>query len=301
MLADNDAELLLSKGKDNANVSQTLLRGLDLIDAASHQLVTLNDLSAQLDLSRSTAHRLLSALVDRGYLAFTARTGYKLGSKLLMLGALAQEQASVVDVARPYIRDLALRTHDVVQLGIVQDDSVICIDRVAGRRRIEVAGRIGERQPLVTSTLGKALLLHRGPLWWRELLLRSRPGAISYTELNRWITQMAAHARAGHTCDFDENGDRVRCVAAPIYDVFGCVAAAVSISSAAQYVSDDRFDTLAREVQTVAAAISRALGHACNSSVKSVVQSSGKQDDTGSEAAPHVGRSRLGLCSKGHA
>jgi DNA-binding IclR family transcriptional regulator len=272
MQADDRTTPQAVKNRNVANVSQTLLRGLDLIDAASHQVVSLNDLAAHLDLSKSTAHRLLSALVDRGYLAFTARSGYRLGPKLLMLGAIAQEQISVVEVAHPFVRDLASRTGDVVQLGIIYEDSAICVDRVAGRRRIEVAGRIGERRPLTSTALGKALVLDRAPLFWRELLLRNQPGTISYLEIDRWTTQMTAHARAGYTFDLNENSDRVRCVAAPVYSAFGSVAAALGISSAAQYMSDDRLTTLAIEVQTAALAISRSLGHSCNGSVKATWQ-----------------------------
>src|SRR6478735_2227724 len=47
--------------------SQTLMRGLDLIEAVSHEVLTLSELAAKLDLTKSTTHRLLSALVDRGY------------------------------------------------------------------------------------------------------------------------------------------------------------------------------------------------------------------------------------------
>lgn len=65
-----------------AEAAQTLLRGLRLLEAVAdgtHDLMTLADRTG---LARSTAHRLLAALVREGYLRHSARTGYDLGSKV---------------------------------------------------------------------------------------------------------------------------------------------------------------------------------------------------------------------------
>jgi AraC-like DNA-binding protein len=69
--------------------SQTLLRGLDLIDAVADRPIALAELASRLGLTRSTTHRLASALIDRRFLTFTPRQGYRLGPKLLELGFLA--------------------------------------------------------------------------------------------------------------------------------------------------------------------------------------------------------------------
>ena len=45
--------------------SQTLLRGLDVIDAVIDGPIMLADLAARLGLTRSTTHRLATALIDR--------------------------------------------------------------------------------------------------------------------------------------------------------------------------------------------------------------------------------------------
>ena len=48
--------------------SQTLLRGLDVLEAVVVRPASLSDLSKQLSINRSTVHRLASALVERGYM-----------------------------------------------------------------------------------------------------------------------------------------------------------------------------------------------------------------------------------------
>src|SRR5690242_11273117 len=61
--------------------SQTIIRGLDVLEAVAAGATSLADLSETLDLNRSTMHRLAATLVAKRYLSFTPRVGYALGPK----------------------------------------------------------------------------------------------------------------------------------------------------------------------------------------------------------------------------
>ena len=74
---------------------QTLMRALDLVfavAAAGHGM-TLAQLQARLGLTKSTAYRLASALVCRGFLVRRDQV-YSLGPKWLQLAALAPDKAA---------------------------------------------------------------------------------------------------------------------------------------------------------------------------------------------------------------
>ena len=101
--------------------SQTLLRGLDVIEAVADGPILLADLARRLGLTRSTAHRLASALVERRYLNFVPRLGYQFGPKLLELGFLAQQRTDIVQLARPHLEALAARTGDTVHLRVLDN------------------------------------------------------------------------------------------------------------------------------------------------------------------------------------
>src|SRR3954462_15644113 len=116
--------------------SQTLLRGLDVIEAVADGPVPLAALATRLGLTRSTTHRLATALIDRHYVSFLPRVGYQLGPKLLELGFLAQQQTDVVQVARPHLEALATSTEDTVHLGVLDAERALYLDKVAGRRRV---------------------------------------------------------------------------------------------------------------------------------------------------------------------
>ncbi|KAB7644093.1 IclR family transcriptional regulator [Polymorphobacter fuscus] len=246
-------------GKPKA-VSQTLLRGLDVIDAVVDGPLTLAALAAKLQLTRSTTHRLAAALIDRRYLVFTPRTGYQFGPKLLELGFAAQRQTDIIQVARPHLEALAADTEDTVHFGISDGDRALYLDKIPGRRRVEISSRVGDRQPLTATGLGKALLLDDVPARWRTLFDADRANGAPAADYDIWLQRMEAYVAAGRAYDLEENEDQIRCVAAPVRDVKGRIVAAISVSSAAQYMADGRMAALSDDVRGVAAAISADLG-----------------------------------------
>ncbi len=241
--------------------SQTLLRGLDVLEAVAAGAANLGTLSETLELNRSTTHRLATTLVERRYLSFVPRVGYALGPKLLELGYQARDQLSLTRVARDHLEVLAAGTGDTVHLGILDGTRALYLDKISGRRRIEISSRIGERQPLRSTGLGKALILEESEDRWRELYeAENRAGATYAVSLNTWLRRMRDYAKSGYAFDLEENEDHIRCVAAPIRDATGQIKAALSISSAAQYMDDERMKDLVEDVRQAALDISRELG-----------------------------------------
>jgi DNA-binding IclR family transcriptional regulator len=245
--------------------TQTLLRGLDLLEAVVSGPVSLAELSKSLNLNRSTVHRLASALVDRGYLKLTPREGYTLSAKLLELGYAARQQISLPRVARPHLERLAESTGDTVHLGVLDGNKALYLDKLPGRRRIEISSRVGERHPLCVTGLGKALLLDRTQDEWRSLFHAERGlGAQSASAFHTWLKGMQRYQAGGYSFDLEENEDRIRCVGAPLRDETGKIVAAISVASVAQYMDDQRMADLSSTVRDTAAAISRDLGFTPN-------------------------------------
>jgi DNA-binding IclR family transcriptional regulator len=241
--------------------SQTLLRGLDVLEAVAAGATNLGTLSETLELNRSTTHRLATTLVERRYLSFVPRVGYALGPKLLELGYQARDQLTLTRVAREHLEALAAGTGDTVHLGILDGTRALYLDKIPGRRRIEISSRIGERQPLRSTGLGKALILEESEDRWRELYAaESRAGSSYAVSLSTWLRRMRDYAKSGFAFDLEENEDHIRCVAAPIRDATGQIKAAISISSAAQYMDDKRMQDLVGDVRQAAIDVSRELG-----------------------------------------
>ncbi|MFJ3056222.1 IclR family transcriptional regulator [Herbaspirillum sp. NPDC087042] len=239
--------------------SQTLFRGLDIIDAVAEGVVTVATISARTGISPSTTHRLASALVQIRYLKFEPRKGYSLGSKLIELGFQAHEESDLLGVARPILETLSAQTLDTVHLAALEDGAVIYLDKLPGQRTVRVSSRVGGRKPVATTGVGKALLLDRSEEQWKEQFQLDREylGKLSWTA---WLKLMRAYAKSGYAFDLGEDEPVVRCVAAPIRDVSGDIIAAISVSSAVEYMDPARMQTLIPIVVKAAQKISAEIG-----------------------------------------
>ncbi|WP_029002387.1 IclR family transcriptional regulator [Azorhizobium doebereinerae] len=241
--------------------SQAVMRALDVIEAAADAPIDLNHLATAVGLTRSTAHRLASGLAARGYLRFAAGEGYSLGPKLLELGARARTQRPLARIARPYLDHLAAETEDTVHLGVLEGDWALYLDKIPGRRRFEISSRVGERHPVWSTGLGKALILDGDAAEWEHFFaIGSARGPRQEQERAAWLGRMRDYAARGYAFDLEENEPRVRCVAAPIRDAAGQTVGAISVSSASHYMDDARMSALSRTVTGTADRISGELG-----------------------------------------
>ena len=245
----------------SARGAQTLLRGLNVIEAVADGEASLGRLAERLELNRSTVHRLASALVERRYLSVSREAGYTLGPKLLELGFRAQREVDLVQVARSHIVALALLTEDTVHLGVLDRDTALYLDKIAGRRRVNLRSEVGERQPLTSTGLGKALMLDLPPLYWAQRFKAEQGMAAYRARFAPWNRRMARYVAAGRAFYLEENEDQVRCVAAPLRGAGGRVVGAISVASAAQYMDRARMDRLGDVVRDCASTISRELGY----------------------------------------
>ena len=260
-----DQDVLVSANEDKergVTGALTLMRGLDVLKRVSKGDNTLGKISKSLGLNKSTVHRLATTLVEEHFLVFSQRDGYALGTMLLELGHAASQQITLTRVSHDHLVRLAADTGDTINLGVLDGHQVHYIDKIPGTRRIEVRCVIGERQYLRPTGLGKALLLDADEEKLREVYNREAREFPKYRyDLKGWLEVMQTYREGGFALDMDENEDRIRCVAAPIRDLSGNIVAAISISSAAQYMDDARLETLKGYVKEVTGTISRELGY----------------------------------------
>jgi DNA-binding IclR family transcriptional regulator len=241
--------------------SQTLIRGLDVLEAVSSGVSNPAELVNVLGLNRSTVYRIAAALVQRRYLSFVPRYGYGLGPKALEIGYQARAQLNIPRLAREHLEKLAAETGDTVHLGILDGTRALYLDKIPGRRRVEISSRVGELQPLRSTGLGKALLLDEDDAQLREFYRSEDDGGQGYAVSESvWLQRMRDYSRQGIAFDLEESEDRIRCVAAPVRDATGKISAAISVSSAAHYMDDGRMRSLAGQVLRAAKSISRELG-----------------------------------------
>jgi len=101
--------------------------------------------------------------------------------------------------------------------------------------------------------VGKSLLLLKTPGDLAEIYKQEQG---TPQEQQAFLDAMEAYRQKGYTLDIGEDSPNIRCVAAPIFSKSDCIVAAISVSSAAEYVSDERILELIDTVQKTSWAIS---------------------------------------------
>jgi len=240
-----------------SRASQTLARGLDVLEMVATGPVALPALATGLGLARSTTHRLATALLERRYLTLVPRQGYGLGPKLLELGSCAREQTALLRVARPSLERLAAESLDTVHLSVIDFGTVLLLERIPGRRRLLPSLRVGERTKLTQSAAGCALLMDGPEAAWTDAFARDCGSAASSAA---FVDRLRMFAAFGYAYDPADAADRIRSVAAPVRGAGGTIIAAIGLSTATQYLDDERLAQVGQAVCKAAAAIGDDLG-----------------------------------------
>lgn len=220
------------------------------------------ELAEQLGLTLSTAHRIARALVLEGYLAQEVdRERYRLGPQALLLGQAAQ-RALGMDLARPVLRQLAERTGESVNLGLLDGDHAVVIQRVDSNQPLRFSMEVGARIELHATSMGKSLLAFNDSLAaYVDSLDADLPRLTlkTHSTVDSLRADLAQIARQGWSTDDEESIAGVRCVAAPVLDGAGQARAAVAIQAPAVRMPDERFAELGPKVREAAQALTGLL------------------------------------------
>lgn len=246
---------------------QTLDRALNVLELLAVQKSGLGvtEIGQQVGLHKSTAHRLLGALLNRGYVEKDSETGlYKIGLKVVEISALHLNSIELKTEASPYLHTLSAISTQPVHLATLMDGEVVYIEKVDTVTSIRLYSHIGRRVPAHCSGVGRALYLDYTDLELTELFkgydfIPYTPNTI--TNLGKFVDQMHHFRDLGYIIDDEEHQLGVRCIAAPIRDYRGKIIASVSTSGDKSIISPDRDQELAGHVLHCAQQISRRMGY----------------------------------------
>ena len=117
------------------------------------------DVADELDVARSTAHRLLTALVERGFASQDPVTrAYLAGPVLTEIGMASLSMLGFRDQARPVMNKLAQALRETVSLIVLEGANARFLDSIESSFTVRVGSRSGQLLPAHCVSGGKALL-----------------------------------------------------------------------------------------------------------------------------------------------
>ena len=252
----------------NSGQVRSLTRALSILQnlAKNPDGMSLTELSEATSLPPSTTHRLLTTLEAERFVRPDSQGGlWRIGVAAFFVGSAFSRSRDTLTLVRPYLKRLMEVSGETSNLFVESEGEAVCIGQIESRHAMRAITGVGGRVSLHASGAGKVLLAF---VEHRQLDRFVRPGELNaYT--TRTITvrdelerQLEVIRSEGHAIDDEENAIGMRCVAAPVFNEFGEVVAAISVSGPKARIADDRLPVLGRMVMQAAAEATRDFGGA---------------------------------------
>jgi len=194
----------------------------------------ITELSQRVMMSKSTVYRFLQTMKSLGYVAQEGESEkYSLTLKLFELGAKALQNVDLIRSADVEMRELSRLTKETIHLGALEEDSIVYIHKIDSLYNLRMYSRIGRRNPLHTTAIGKVLLAWRDRCEAQEILSEvefRRSTANTIVTAEALLDVLLQVKEQGYGEDNEEQEEGLRCIAVPVFDRFGVVIAGLSIS-----------------------------------------------------------------------
>lgn len=224
----------------------------------------LQDISKKVKYPASTVLRMLSSIIELGYVYQDKETSkYSLSLKFCKIGESVRSQFSISEIVHPYLVELSERCQESACFAIEQDMMAIYLDAVEGpNNMLKTLQRIGRSAPLHSTGVGKLMLLNYDDNKLSELV--KQKGLIkltdkTFTTLESLKAELEVIRKQGYAFDNEECEIGARCVAAPIRDYTGKVIAGISVSGPISRITWEKVDTIIKVITEISETISQKL------------------------------------------
>ncbi len=254
---------------DSSMVVHSVEKALTILETLSRvEEMGVSELSRELGLGKATVYRLLTTLRLHGYVEQTASEKYKLNFKLFEIGNRVVNKIGIRKTAHPYLEQMAAVTKETVNLAVLDNYTVMYIDRIESREPLRIGLDVGTRFPAFCTALGLVMLAFMSPAAVDRLLdqtlqagqfTKHTPNTV--TDLSVIKQQLTIIREQGYSIDDEYYLPGIRGLAAPIFDHSGKVRAAISVAGPAIRITDEVIANFFPLVKESARNISVLLGH----------------------------------------
>lgn len=247
------------------SILQTADRALHILELLAREGMTATDIQKKLELNKSTVHRLMMTLLNRGFVERNEQTGiYQIGLKMVELSSIRLNHVELKTEALPYLHQLANKLNQSIQLAIYDEGEAVFIEKVEKYQSFHMYCQIGKRIPLYCSAVGKSLILDKTDEEIETVMKDT--DYIKFTENTRLnikdlLADIHLGREIGYTKDSAEHEDNVYCVAMPVYDYRGKIVASVSVTGFSEKVYEEEGERARAALKITCEAISKRLGH----------------------------------------
>lgn len=238
------------------------MRVLEFV-AESGRAVSLTEVAKALGMPKTTVFRYLQTLSAATLLQHNAsQDRYELGGRFRALARADNSIHRLREVAVPLMRALNSEFGETVNLAIEADGEMVYIEVIESTRSLRIGARVGSRELMHTTALGKAFLAYMSDvecdaILGRDLSVRKTYRSIQDPKILR--RQLNEVRKLGYATDRGENEDSAICIGVAILDDLRRPIAALSLSAPAQRNYDTLITRAGESLTAAGLAITRMI------------------------------------------
>lgn len=240
------------------------LKVLELVAEKGHD-VSLTEVATELKLPKTTVFRYLQTLTAASFLRHDAQKDrYGVGGRFRSLARIDKSLHGLRTLAMPEMSRLLELFNETINLAIVSEGHVVYVEMLEAKRTLRMQARLGDRHPMHSTSLGKAILAFL-PEEKRKTMLTvplDLKTINTVTDRAALMRQLADIRRRGYAIETGENEDGSMCIGVPIFDEDAYPVAALSLSAPERRMSTEITVEAVAMLRKAAAAVSAALGYA---------------------------------------
>ncbi|MBA0052552.1 IclR family transcriptional regulator [Streptomyces sp. AJS327] len=244
-------------------------RALDVLELFldAEDALSAPEITRRLELPRTSVHELVTTLAARGYLLpVPGQPGrYRLGVRTFQLGSRYAERLDLATEGQQVARGVAAACGETVHVAILEGPEVLYVAKVDSTHAVRMVSATGRRLPAHCTAVGKMLLASLDEAELSARLTAATPLTAltehSHTAPEALLAELAGVRRRGRAVEERESNPDVCCVAAPVREASGRVAAALSVSVPMVRWTTERGAELAELAAEGARELSARLGY----------------------------------------
>lgn len=178
---------------------------------------SVNSISKELGLPRSTAHRIMQDMRECGMLVYVNGKGYTISAKLKRLCLQCSGNTDFLDVMIPIAREVSKETGETVSINILIGMERTCVYRVEGLNPAIRNVRVGDHSPLFVGSAGKLFPAYMDAEKRQEALAYAKEsGVVTNKNIVDVMEQMQIIRQQGYSLSLEERYPGCWSIAVPI-------------------------------------------------------------------------------------
>jgi IclR family acetate operon transcriptional repressor len=211
------------------------------------------ELMKESQLSKGTVYRLVGTLRSLGYVGQNLENRkYYLTYKLAKIGIAMNERLHIPEII-PHMKMLAKEYREMVNLAVLEQDKVVYLHSIESPHALKLDFKVGTYQPAHCTALGRILLAYQDKETLNVFL--KKDNFKSYTPKTiadpKQLAKVLQEIREqGYSFVSEEYRPGVCCIAAPIFDEKGNIAASLSFSLPTARMEPAVFDKMTKSLKS---------------------------------------------------